>query len=55
MTVLMTVASLAARGTPAEAVGRIQRSYERMLRLIEDLLDFASDLPNVYDDGDRLI
>ncbi len=41
-TILMTTGALAKKGTLPEAVGRIQRSAERMLRLIEDLLDFAS-------------
>ncbi len=48
-TILMTTATLAKRGISKErrrelpqAVGRIQRSAERMQRLIEDLLDFAS-------------
>ena len=46
-TILMTTDALAKRreerrrGLP-QAVGRIQRAAERMLRLIEDLLDFAS-------------
>ena len=48
-TILMTTGTLAKktvteerrRGLP-QAIGRIQRSAERMLRLIEDLLDFAS-------------
>src|ERR1700690_2742825 len=47
--ILMTADALAKRGIPDErrrglpqAVGRIHRAAERMLRLIEDLLDFAS-------------
>jgi signal transduction histidine kinase len=47
--ILMTTDALAKRGVVeerrrgyAQAFGRIQRSAERMLRLIEDLLDFAS-------------
>jgi signal transduction histidine kinase len=47
--ILMTTDALAKRGVLEErrrglpqAVGRIQRSAQRMLRLIEDLLDFAS-------------
>ena len=38
----MTAGTLAKRGALPEAVGRIQRAADRMLRLIEDLLDFAS-------------
>jgi signal transduction histidine kinase len=41
-TILMTASILAKRGTLPQPVGRIQRSAERMLRLIDDLLDFAS-------------
>lgn len=40
--ILLTTAALAKRGAPAEAVGKIQRGAESMVRLIEDLLDFAS-------------
>jgi signal transduction histidine kinase len=46
--ILMTTDSLAKKGVEErrhglpQAVARIQRSAERMLRLIEDLLDFAS-------------
>jgi signal transduction histidine kinase len=38
----MTADSLAQKGAHPQAVGRIQRASKRMLRLIEDLLDFAS-------------
>jgi signal transduction histidine kinase len=41
-TILMTTDALAKRGVLPQAVGRIQRAAERMRRLIEDLLDFAS-------------
>jgi signal transduction histidine kinase len=41
-TILMTADSLAQKGAHPQAVGRIQRASKRMLRLIEDLLDFAS-------------
>ena len=48
-TILMAADALAKSGAPEErqgelpkAVGRIRRAAERMLRLIEDLLDFAS-------------
>jgi len=41
-TILMTTGVLAKRGTLPQAVGRIQRAADRMRRLIEDLLDFAS-------------
>jgi signal transduction histidine kinase len=40
--ILMTTDALAKKGTLPEAVGRIHRGAQRMLRLIEDLLDFAS-------------
>jgi len=40
--ILMGTALLAKGGAPTEAIGRIQRGAERMERLIEDLLDFAS-------------
>jgi len=40
--ILLTTNALAKKGTLPQAVGRIQRAAERMLRLIEDLLDFAS-------------
>jgi len=40
--ILLTTNALAKKGTLPEAVGRIQRAAERMRRLIEDLLDFAS-------------
>lgn len=41
-TILLTAATLEAKGIAVEAGQRIQRGAERMLRLIEDLLDFAS-------------
>ena len=46
-TILLSAADLAAKGTAIpegllQNVGRIERSAQRMLRLIEDLLDFAS-------------
>ncbi len=41
-TILMSTEVLAKKGTFPQAVGRIQRAAERMRRLIEDLLDFAS-------------
>jgi signal transduction histidine kinase len=41
-TILMTTDALAKKGALPQAVGRIHRAAERMLRLIEDLLDFAS-------------
>jgi len=41
-TILMTAGVLAKRGTSSDAIGRIRRAADRMLRLIEDLLDFAS-------------
>ena len=41
-TILMTAGSLAKKGVMPEAVARIRRAADRMLRLIEDLLDFAS-------------
>jgi signal transduction histidine kinase len=40
--ILMTSDLLAKRGDLPQPVGRIQRAAKRMLRLIEDLLDFAS-------------
>jgi signal transduction histidine kinase len=40
--ILLTTTALAKKGTLPQAVGRIQRAAERMQRLIEDLLDFAS-------------
>jgi signal transduction histidine kinase len=40
--ILMTTGALAKKGALPAAVGRIRRSAERMRRLIEDLLDFAS-------------
>lgn len=41
-TILMTAGTLEKRGTSPLPVARIQRSAQRMLRMIEDLLDFAS-------------
>lgn len=41
-TILMTAGILAKRGSEPEAVARIRRAADRMLRLIDDLLDFAS-------------
>jgi signal transduction histidine kinase len=48
-TILLTTDVLSRRGVPEErrrglplAVGRVRRAAERMLRLIDDLLDFAS-------------
>ena len=41
-TILMTAGVLASRGHSPDAVARIRRAADRMLRLIEDLLDFAS-------------
>jgi len=41
-TILMTAGVMGKRGTAPEAVGRIRRAADRMFRLIEDLLDFAS-------------
>ena len=41
-TILMTAGSLAKKGVMPEAVARIRRAADRMQRLIEDLLDFAS-------------
>jgi len=41
-TILMTSGSLAKKGAMPEAVARIRRAADRMLRLIDDLLDFAS-------------
>jgi signal transduction histidine kinase len=40
--ILMAADALAKRGALPQPVGRIQRAARRMLRLIEDLLDFAS-------------
>jgi signal transduction histidine kinase len=40
--ILLTTDALAKKGALPEAVGRIQRAAKRMLRLIDDLLDFAS-------------
>lgn len=40
--ILQTTAALAKKGDLPPAFGRIQRASERMMRLIEDLLDFAS-------------
>ena len=41
-TILMTASTLAKTGVLPKAVARIQRAASQMLRLIEDLLDFAS-------------
>jgi signal transduction histidine kinase len=41
-TILLTTEVLAASGEHQKAIGRIQRAAKGMLRLIEDLLDFAS-------------
>jgi signal transduction histidine kinase len=40
--ILITADALAKKGALPHAVGRIQRASHRMLRLIDDLLDFAS-------------
>ena len=40
--ILMIADALVKKGAPGLPAGRIKRSAERMLRLIEDLLDFAS-------------
>jgi signal transduction histidine kinase len=40
--ILLTADALAKKGALPHAVGRIQRASRRMMRLIEDLLDFAS-------------
>ncbi|MDB4979487.1 MAG: two-component sensor histidine kinase [Myxococcales bacterium] len=41
-TILLTTAALAKKGTLPVEVARIERAAERMRRLIDDLLDFAS-------------
>jgi signal transduction histidine kinase len=41
-TIVMTTGILAKQGTLPDSVARIRRAADRMLRLIEDLLDFAS-------------